>query len=224
MNAPYVSFPYCYNQGIAHQNDDFDSICVGDLGPYAGNLTQVGYKQQDLSGTNTRRLGPNYSRWNQQDVYWNVHGVPNGLTAFTRIRWASGVTHAELLNVLPPYPGPDGVVRNSFLPASVAIDPPGVWPAKNAIVEFGYAENGDPAKLYCTSRQETCVAASASINLTTPFYFEQTDTYAGVPCSGGCTITIPALSQRVVYYRWKYLNAAGVVVGPPSSLHVAITP
>jgi len=44
------------------------------------------------------------------------------------------------------------------------------------------------------------------VNTVTPFFFEQSESYSGAPCATGCTITIPAFSQRAVYYRWKYLG------------------
>jgi len=122
-----------------------------------------------------------------------------------------------------PYPASDGVARNSFLPVAVAITPPAGLPVQSAIVEFGYAENGNPESFYCTSRQETCVAASSAVNQAVPFYFEQSEQYSGVPCATGCTVTAPALSQRVVYYRWKYLGNSGQVIGS-SQVHVVVTP
>jgi hypothetical protein len=127
------------------------------------------------------------------------------------------------MTILPPYPASDGVARFTFLPVPVAIDPPAGLPAQSVIVEFGYAENGSPESYYCTSRQETCVAASGGINQTAPFYFEQSETYSGVPCATGCTVTVPALSQRVLYYRWKYLSGSGQVVSS-SQVHVVVTP
>ena len=127
------------------------------------------------------------------------------------------------MTIFPPYPSQDGVARNTFIPEPVAIDPPPGSGVQSAIVEFGYAENGDPGSYYCTSRQETCVAASASVNTATPFYFEQSESYSGVPCGTGCTITIPAFSQRALYYRWKYLGSSGQVV-ESSNVHAVLTP
>jgi hypothetical protein len=223
VNTPYVSYPYCYYPGIANQDDDTNAICIGDLGAYTGNLAQLGYMQQDVVGAGTRRLGPNYSRWNQQDAYWNSNVTPSGLLMATRVRWLDGVRNDDLMTILPPYPASDGVARFTFLPVPVAIDPPAGLPAQSVIVEFGYAENGSPESYYCTSRQETCVAASGGINQTAPFYFEQSETYSGVPCATGCTVTVPALSQRVLYYRWKYLSGSGQVVSS-SQVHVVVTP
>ena len=223
VNAPYVSYPYCYYPGIAQQDDDTNAICIGDLGAYTGNIAQLGYTQHDVIGAGIRRLGPNYSRWNQQDTYWNSDVTPSGLLMASRVRWLDGVRNEDLMTILPPYPASDGVTRYTFLPVPVNIDPPAGLPAQSAIVEFGYGENGSAESYYCTSRQETCVVASGAINQTTPFYFEQSESYSGVPCATGCTVMVPGLSQHVLYYRWKYLSGSGQVVGS-SQVHVVVTP
>ena len=223
VNAPYVTYPYCYYPGIAIQDDDTNSICIADLGAYTGNLAQLGYTTHDLVGAGIRRLGPNYSKWNQHDVFWNSDVVPSGFVVTSRVRWLDGIRFEDLVTVLPPYPPSDGIARNSFLPVGIPIDPPTNSSAQSAIVEFGYAENGDPGSYYCTSRQETCVAASSVVNVATPFYFEQSEQYVGVSCVTGCTVTVPALSQRVLYYRWKYLDSSSQVVGS-SQAHVVVTP
>jgi hypothetical protein len=94
--------------------------------------------------------------------------------------------------------------------------------ANDAIVEFGYAENGDPGSFYCTSRRESCVAVSGAVSPSIPFSYEQSETYSGAACSAGCTVAIPALSQRVLYYRWKYRNALGQVITDP--IQAVVTP
>jgi hypothetical protein len=223
VNTPYVSYPFCNNPGIANQSDDTNAICIGDLGAYTGNLVQMGYTQHDVIGAGFRRLGPNYTRWSQQDVYWNADVTPSGSLMISQVRWLDGVRFEDLINVLPPYPATDGVSRNSFIPVPVTLDPPPGVRIQSAVVEFGYAENGGSGTYYCTSRQENCVATGGAVNQATPFYFEQSESYAGVPCSAGCTIAIPALSQRVLYYRWKYLNNLRQVIGA-SPASAMITP
>jgi hypothetical protein len=223
VNAPYISYPSCAYPGIANQSDDTNAICIGSLGAYTGNIVQYGVIQHDLTGAGFRRLGPNYSTWNQQNVFWNVAVTPNSALIESWARWLDGVAHEDLITVLPPYPSQDGVTRNTFIPVPVVVDPPPGGGVQSAIVEFGYAENGDPGSFYCTSRQEACVAASGSVNTATPFYFEQSESYSGVPCATGCTIAIPAFSQRAVYYRWKYLGSSGQVV-ESSKVHVVLTP
>jgi hypothetical protein len=209
VNAPYVSYPYCYYPGIANQDDDTNAICIGDLGAYTGNLAQLGYTQQDVIGAGIRRLGPNYSKWNQQDVYWNSNAAPNGLLMASQVRWLDGVRFEDLMTILPPFPAADGVARNTFLAVPVNVSAPAGLSVASAIIEFGYAENGASTGFYCTSRQETCIAAAAAINTTQPFYFEHAESYSGAPCAKSCTITIPGLSQHVLYYDIKYLDALG---------------
>ncbi|HTX38765.1 MAG TPA: hypothetical protein VME43_27250 [Bryobacteraceae bacterium] len=220
VNAPFVSVPSCYYPGIAIQGDDTNSICIGDIGAATGNLVQVGIAQEDLSAAGSRRLGPAYSRWNQQSVYWNAQASPTGAAAFSQVRWLDGVRHEDIISIVPPYPPTDGIARNTFQSVPVAATPPASLAVNNAIVEFGYAENGDPGSFFCTSRQEACVAVAGTVNTTTPFYYEQSETYSGMPCAFGCTVAVPAVSQHVVYYRIKFRNASGQVVytGPEQAI------
>ena len=223
VNAPYVHYPYCYYPGIARQDDDTFSLCFGDMGAYTANLVQFSIANTDLVGSSTRRLGSNYAKWNQFDVFWNGFMSPNLALLGSQVRWLDGVRTDDLMTVLPPFPDPDGVTRNTFVPVPVKLSPPATLPVQSAIVEFGYVENGDAGNYYCTSRQETCVATAATVNLANPFTFQQSEGFTGQPCNGGCTIAIPALPQRALYYRWKYLGAGGQVL-EVSQNHVVLTP
>jgi hypothetical protein len=223
VNAPYVAYPFCFYPGIAIYGDDTNSICIGDLGAYTGNAVQMSVTQHDLSGALIRRLGPDYAKWNQMDVFWNVRPVPSGGAMASQVRWLDGVRTENLTTVMPPMPAPDSVSRNTFYGIQVVIKPPAGLPVQSAIVEFGYVENGDAGSYYCTSRRETCVATTSSVDPSAPFHFEQTETFSPAPCSTGCTIAIPALPGHIVYYRWKYLGAGGQVI-ESSQAHVAITP
>ena len=127
-----------------------------------------------------------------------------------------------MLTMLPSYPVSDSVSRNTFVPVRIST-PPTRGRGSNVLVEFGYAENGSADSFFCTSRQETCVAASSTVNQALPFYYAQSETYTGVPCASGCTVAIPALSQRVLYYRWKQRDAFGAVVAV-SDTRAVVTP
>lgn len=222
VNAPYVDYPYCFYPGFATQDDDTLSICIGDVGTYTGDLVQYSVANSDIAGAALRALGPNYAKWNEFDAYWNAFMAPSAGVMGSQVRWYDGVRTDDLMTVLPPFPAPDGVARNTFLPVTLTIHPPRTSPAQSAIVEFGYVENGSAANYYCTSRQETCVATGSSVNTSHPFTFEQSEGYTPAPCATGCTITIPALSGRALYYRWKYLGSTGQVV-ETSQTHVLLT-
>jgi hypothetical protein len=224
VNAPYVSYPYCYYPGIGSQPGDANGICMGDLGSDTGYLVQVGIARQDLFGTLSRRIGTNYSRWNRMAVFWVSYASPAGEVLFSNAPWLDGVRTDNLISVPAPYPAPDSTPRATFVPVTIQKDaPPADLMVHDVAVEFGYAENGDPGSFYCTSRQESCVAVSGAISPSTPFFYEQSETYSGAACSAGCTVAIPALSQRVLYYRWKYRDAFGKVIAT-SDIRATATP
>jgi hypothetical protein len=222
VNAPFVSKAYCDYPGIAVQGDDTNSICIGPLGAYTGAMVQFGTTRNDATGATIRRLGSLFARWNQHGVFWNASTTTTGELLFSQVRWLDGLRHEDIVTVLPPYPASDSIARNTFIPIEVRIPSQG-GAGTRAIVEFGYGENGEAGQFYCTSRQEACVAASSGVNQGSPFYFAQSETYAGVPCAAGCTVTIPALSQRVLYYRWKQRNALGQVTAV-SETRAVVTP
>jgi hypothetical protein len=219
VNAPYVSYGYCLYPGIAYQSDDTNAICIGPLGGATGNLSQFGLVQ-DSTGATQRRLGPGFSRWNQQSVFWNMSITPTGQLGFSQVRWLDSVRDENILTVLPPFPTSDSISRNTFVPVHMDALP---TRGSNVVVEFGYAENGSAGSFFCTSRQEACVAASSTVNQALPFYYAQSETYRGVRCGSECTVEIPALSQRVLYYRWKHLDAFGAVVAV-SDTRAIVTP
>ena len=134
--APYLSTPYCAYPGIAVQSDDTNELCIGDLGAETANLVQFGLTQHDLTGAMIRRLGTNYAKWNQFDVFWNIFTTRSARFAASQVRWLDGVRTEDLVSALPPVPNVDSVVRNTFESVPVSINPPRGWPVVSAIVEF----------------------------------------------------------------------------------------
>jgi hypothetical protein len=210
VNAPFVSYAYCLENGIAIQGDDTNSICVGDMGAYTGNIAQVGWTQNDLLGAGLRKLGPNLNRWNQQHVFWNFNTLTNGLVGASFARWLDGVRTDALVDIVPPYPAPDAVNRGAFAPIPVVMNPPSGVTGET--VNFWYGEFGG-----CTTRQEHCVASAATIG-STPFQFAS-ETITPLACTSNCVIQIPALSQHTVYYQTVYWhNSTVTFTGPVKSV------
>jgi hypothetical protein len=93
--------------------------------------------------------------------------------------------------------------------------------ADNAIVEFGYSENGGN----CNTRNEPCVAHRSTINNANPYSYATTEAAtigSGVSCASGCTVVIPAFPGRVVYYQPVF--RAGSTVISRGSMQVAVAP
>jgi hypothetical protein len=223
VNAPYVQFPWCWYPGIAVQPDDVTSICIGDLGGHTANVVQLSATGNDWTGALTRRLGTLFARYNQMHIFWNTIAGPTLSFFGGYARWLDGVRNDALLASLPPMPQGDSISRNTFVPITLNLTPPRGLPLASAVVEFGYAENGSAGAYYCTSRQETCVASSRAVNTSAPFFYEQSEQFSGTPCTTGCSVTVPALPQRVLYYRWKYLSSAGQTIAA-SAAHAVVTP
>jgi hypothetical protein len=126
-------------------------------------------------------------------------------------------TPADQVNVwmakLPPFNKQDDVDRSTFVRARIPVSAPQGQGIASAAIEFGYQEQGDPSRYYCTSRREACVAVSAAVDDVAPFHFAQTEAYTRMPCAKSCTITLPVLPAHVAFYQVKFYDAQGTQVG-----------
>jgi len=120
---------------------------------------------------------------------------------------------------LPPFPAYDGVPRQDFVP--LAFEVPGgagPWNAPNARIRFGYAENGPVGSFYCTSRQEECSTEG------TPFAYTSSDSRTLQNCALGCTISVPTVGGRMLYYKIDWLDNQGNVLASSPLQAWPITP
>lgn len=222
VNAPFVKYPYCYFPGQATSLENEFDLCIGDNGMIYDSMTQMNGGVLDPTGTNERVLTRGLARARIADVFWHPHAIANSNWIYFKTSYADDVGDM-ILAAQVPRPITDGVNRLQFEPLveTVTSAPSG---AATAYVEFGYGENGAPANLYCTSRAEVCAAAGSGINLSNPFFFEQTEgsKIAPVACSASCSVTLPVLPQHVVYYRWVFLNSGGAVLARSGTYAAAI--
>jgi hypothetical protein len=167
----------------------------------------------DAIGAATRRLTMGFSGPGRQYAYGSIRSLPDGKWALMSGWWLDGYRQDVLLVKLPPFRISDGVMRNNFTPVTLKI---GAFAgAQRAAVDFGYGEYGNPSDFYCTPRAESCSALNPSINTAAPFLYAS-EGVGGASCRAGCTITVPALPARVLYYRIRYADSSGnpVVTGP----------
>lgn len=212
----YVSCPGLSSPGGCSQSAN--SICLGDW-PFNGyNIMQWGFgsNHEGSRSIAPAAFGAGYSRplargvaTRYQTLYWNTKALAYGDWAWTEF---DAVERPDMWFLkIPPFPTKDSVSRATFVPVPVKLTPPAGLGVNNAVVEFGY-----DSSFRCTSRNESCFANTASIDETNPFVWPSDvggeTSISGLACTSGCWVSIPALSQKVLYYRWKYRDAGNVTL------------
>lgn len=219
VNAPYVRYPFCY---ISAQNlnlaDEYDLCISGSFG-VRDALTQTDMRYTDNEGHATRILSK-FRRARVLNIFDTPNVLPNGQWMIFESQFPgdASLNKVYFLGKIPPPAPKDSYNRTDFIPMSISLPP--MSGATQAFVRFGYAENG-PGGLFCTSRKEGCVVgaqtAATPVDHTNPFFLEQTEvaTWQPIACTSGCTVTVPGLSQRILYYQFVYKNASGTVFTAP---------
>jgi hypothetical protein len=222
VNAPYVVYPFCYQAAQAYNLWDAYDICISGSPMIRDAIMQIDLTNVDNEGRYQRVL-TKFNRARDLSVFYTPYVLPNGQWMIFESQFGGdgSVNKSLLLAKIPP-PGPqDSISRLSFYPISLNLS--AVPGANQAYVRFGYAENGSAANLFCTSRKESCVAGaesgSGNIDQVNPFFFEQTESssWSALACTNGCTITVPAIPQRVLYYQYVYLNGSSTIYTSPVS-------
>jgi|GEM_PF-5888855 len=200
------------------QNQDIPvDICVGNMSAYLNSIVEVGFKKNDFTGALGRTLTKGLTRYKVFDPYWHGKALSDASWMMFRSMYTNGAWTEILLGKLPPFPPADSVKRWTFQPIPLRLTPPAGLAVDNAVIQFGYAENGAPGQFYCTSRQEKCLARAATVTAV-QFLFPSEGAggaetgVSGVPCANGCTVAIPAISQRMLYYQVKYRDASNRTV------------
>lgn len=201
--------------------------CAQDSGALFGFTNQI--RVPPVIGTSSVPIpfGPNFRNISSQSMN-------GGLTENTRLTPdARFVIEGDHMGIMPPIPVDDSVDRTEFVPFNVNLKPAGGLGVDNAIVTFGYnlLVNGAQDLFYCSeNRPERCVANFSAINRANPFLWPSVDStggseaaITGLLCAAGCSVALPAISQKVIYYKWKYRDATGNVLAE-SQVQVAAVP
>jgi hypothetical protein len=203
VNAPYLTpSSACYGPGLAAAYPTYteSELCFTNYGAWTDRLAQIGLQANDTTGAQTRALTHGFTPFGFKGGFANAQPTPDGKWQLLPVAHANGRTDVIALRT-PPWPISDGVDRTDFERKTIALTPPPGQIA-SAILEFGYDE-----QFLCTSRQEACVAVGSWTDAV-PFAYETTDAYVPTPCASSCKIDLPVIPGHVVYYRYKYLDAA----------------
>jgi hypothetical protein len=160
-----------------------------------------------------RRLVTPFVPFHAWNVFANARQLPDvaadGSGLWSQTMWNRREGFLAYLFLVPPIPPEDTIDRTRFVPISVQVTGPAN--TDNAIAYFGYDEN-----FYCTSRLEACV-----LGTTDPFNWAS-DTITGVSCGSGCTLEIPGISQKVLYYQIRYRDSGDNVIATGRTQVVAV--
>jgi hypothetical protein len=219
VNAPYLTTTppasACYSgQHAANVWSAYSEseLCFTNYGAFTEKITQVNISTPDTTGAASRALGIGMEPYGFRNAYSNPQPDPSGKWLFFPLDDLNN--RADVLSIaVPPWPTQPNPNPGDFTQVPVALNPPASLGVTNAIVEFGY-----DTTFHCASRQEPCVAVSATYNQSTPFYFENSDSYSGAGCTTTCTIIIPGIIGHVVYYRWKYRDSSNQVLATGPTL------
>jgi len=216
----YVSVPSATTTaGSCYSNQYEKNIpCIFSNTPVTANVMQFDISQADATGSRQRRLGYGLAGPLRQYQFNNARATPDGKYMIFPGNWVDGQRRELMIAELPPWPNVDAYDRTTFVPVPVNVDADPNAP--NARVRFGYAENGPPESLFCTTRQDSCSTEPPTLAPTDPYSF-MSETRTAQTCSNGCTIRIPGISERVVYYVIEWLSSTGTVVRS-SSLHADV--
>jgi hypothetical protein len=211
VGSLYVTVPGAIAGSYCHSDQFTLPIpCVFQLAPFAGQVLQFRTDKLDASGLTVRKLGYVHGMPGLQYQFSNCRVTPDAAFAFCVADWLDGVRSEWVALKLNPMPGPDNINRTTFVPIPVARQ--GTAGASCIRARFGYLENGG-SLLRCTAYQAECSTEIPSNAARDPYSFtNERVTRQRCPVGATCTITIPAISNRMLYYVIDRLDNNGKLV------------
>ena len=202
-----------------------NDICVGNIGNGANAIIQYSLNQTDYTGATRRAVVNATARLRMVYDFENNQLLPDNSWILYRQEWLNYQRPEMWMAMNLPYPPDDpgdSVARGTFVPMTVSLNPPAGLAVNNAIIEFGYQEYGAPQQLNCTTRNDACIATTNSVTPGNQPFNLASQNLPGAPCTSGCTIAIPAISQRILYYQVQYraANNAVLAADPPAAVVV----
>jgi len=188
--------------------------CLTGINPQAGWAMQKEIDPIDTTAHRTRRLTMGLSAPGMQWTFTTWLQTPGGKWGFFSAPYVNGLRNDYFAMKLPPWlTALEKVDRSTFVPVQRTLAAlPG---AKYVRARFGYAENGPVWSFFCTSRQETCVTGGD------PFCF-LSEWSQPLRCDSRCTLSIPAIPGRVLYFVVDRLDSTGRTVSTSPMEAVAI--
>jgi hypothetical protein len=194
--------------------------CLYQPAPWSGQSIQFRIDRGDFSGLTTRKFGYVHGHPGTTYEYSNCRPTADAQFMFCPGYWLDGVRVEWLAyRISPAFPA-DNVNRTSFVPVTLTYQ--GVSFASNIRARFGYLENGGDL-LRCTAYGQDCSTEIPSGAAGDPYSFtNEAVTRQGCANGAMCTVTIPSLPNRVLYYVVDRLDGGGNVVATSPLAAVAV--
>lgn len=199
----YVSVPQASTNAQCISNWYADNYpCAYTPPTKATYIIQQGIYANDPAGINWRAVTEGFMGPGRQFQFGSAIPDPTGQRLFFAGNWVNGVRQDLFAVQMPLWPNPQDQSTNRSQFVTVPIQIGGNSGLPKVRVRFGYAENGAASSYYCTPRADTCIANGS------PFAYNSASP-AWVACSSGCTVSIPAIPGRVLYYSVDYQDGGG---------------
>jgi hypothetical protein len=204
---------------------NFTAPCFTGANPKGGWAMQIQIDPIDTTASRMRRLTLGLAAPGMHWTFQTWLQSPGSQWGFFSTPYVNGLRNDYFAMKLPPWPGgtygdqDDPAKRADFIRYPVTV-PPSAG-ATYARARFGYAENGPVTSFFCTSRQEACSTDIPTASPTDLYSFVSEAT-AHQACSSKCTLVIPAVSGRMLYYVIDRLNSSGTVVSTSPLIVTAI--
>ena len=154
-------------------------------------------------------------------AFSNCRATPNADVAFCINDWLDGVRSEWIAQRMAPMTPLDSKNndRTAFVPIQVTVS--GVATATNVRARFGYLENNSDL-LHCMPYAQCSTELPSAAP--TDLYSFTSESVTRQACANGatCTVTIPALPNRILYYVIDRLDGSGNVVASTPVQAVAV--
>jgi hypothetical protein len=196
--AEYVSIANADTSGQCLLSYVRRTPCLAALPNQVARYVQYDVSKPDPMGARWRTLTSFWGGPGRTDNYANVHGGDGADWVFGVGKWADGV-RSQIYGAKLPSWQLDSQYRGDFIKVPVKV---GGRSGDKVRVRFGY----DPS-LNCTTRQEACSTGATNGD---PFAW-LSENVNWQSCDTGCTVTIPAIGGRVLYYVIDRKDTTGTV-------------
>jgi hypothetical protein len=214
----FASTSALINQTVCFTNHmEAELPCFFQANPLGTWAVQEDISRADTVGNRVRRLTMGFEAPGRLATATNWRPTPDGQWGLFPSPWIDGFSPVLWVGQIPPWPGYDNINRDDYVMAQMQLGS-GLALAE---IHFGYEECGTrllssavhrpgppppDAEFYCTSRQDQCVTSSTATSTSSagpgnPFNWLTSDGHQGTTCTGGCTISVPGLSGRILWWQ-----------------------